>query len=199
METSAHEPEPKATLDRQELCEQFEDAIDGLQRALRDCPDELWQASMWHVSRTDPWVWPKSGTEPVPERTDESIQQFSAFWLVGYHCLWFLDFYLSPDPSGFQSPEFVRGGPMEMDWPADGAAPLANCLFSRNVLLAYADYGRRRVRWRIMTLTGEEFGACCPPNHPHAGKTLLELLDVNLAHVREHGQQMLDFVITHPS
>ena len=151
---------------------------------------------MWHVPRTDPWVWPKPGTDPVPERTDESIQQFSVFWVVAYHCLWFLEFYLSADPSGFESPEFVRGGPEEMAWPADGAAPLPDRVFARDALLAYADHGRRRVRERIMTLAEDEFEAYCPPDHPHAGKTLRELLDVNLAHVLEHGAQMLDFVHT---
>lgn len=40
----------------------------------------------------------------------------------------------------------------------------------------------------------DELETRCLPNHPHAGKTLRELLAVNLAHVREHGGQMLDFV-----
>lgn len=182
------------TVDRRQLCEQFDVAIDDLEAALRDCPDELWAASMWHVPRTDPWVWPAPGVEPVPERTDESIQQFSAFWVVGYHCLWFLDFYVTADPSGFESPEYIRGGPEEMAWPADGAAPFAHRVFSREDLLAYAEHGRRQVRERIESMPEEELAARCSSNHPHAGKTLRELLQVNLAHVREHGGQMLEFV-----
>jgi hypothetical protein len=185
------------TIDRQMLCEQFDRAIDDLEAALRNCPSELWEASIWHVPRTDAWVWPAAGTEPVPERTDDSIQHFSAFWVVGYHCLWFLDFYVTADPSGFESPEYVRGGPEEMPWPADGAAPLADRVFSKEALLAYADYGRHRVRARIESIPEEEFAARCAANHPHAGKTLRQLLDVNLAHVREHGGQMFAFVRGH--
>ena len=181
-------------VDREELCRQFDDAIDGLVQALRDCPGELWEASMWHVPRTDPWVWPAPGIEPVPERTDESIQQFSAVWAVGYHCLWFLDFYVTADGAGFESPTYVRGGPEEMAWPADGAAPLADRALTREALLAYAEHGRRRVRERILEMAEEEFAARCPPNHPHAGKTLIDLLTVNLAHLREHGGQLLAFV-----
>jgi hypothetical protein len=184
-------------VDRDELCRQFDESIDDLVRALRDCPDDLWEASMWHVPRTDPWVWPAPGVEPVPERTDESIQQFSAVWVVGYHCLWFLDFYVTADGSGFESPDYVRGGPEEMAWPPDGAAPLADRAISRNTLLAYAEHGRVRVLDRIQDMPETEFAARCSPGHPHAGKTLLELLNVNLAHVREHAGQMLDFVRRH--
>ncbi len=180
-------------IDRSELTSRFDAAIDRLEEALRGCPDELWEASMWHVPRTDPWVWPRPGVEPIPERTDASIQQFSAFWVVAYHCLWFLDFYVSVTP-GFTSPDFVRGGPEEMDWPADGAAPLTEQIFSRDTLLAYAEHGRRRVRERIETLADAEFDERCPAGHPHAGKTLRELLDVNLEHVIEHGSQMSDFI-----
>ena len=184
-------------LDRLELCRQFDAAIDDLEQALRDCPDDMWEASMWHVPRTDPWVWPNPGTEPIPERTDESIQQFSAFWSVAYHCLWFLDFYVTANPASFESPEYVRGGPEEMAWPEDGAAPLPGPAFDRKALLAYADHGRRQVRQRIETIPDEALDARCQPGHPHAGKTLRELLDVNLAHVREHGGQMLQFVREH--
>jgi hypothetical protein len=179
--------------DRKHLVGEFDAAIDILEAALRDCPDELWEASMWHVPRTDPWVWPVEGTEPIPERTDESIQEFSAFWVIAYHCLWFLDFYVSTEP-GFESPDYVRGGPEEMAWPADGAAPFATQVFSRDVLLKYADHGRRRVRERIQTVPDDEFEKRCHGGHPHAGTTLLQLLKVNLAHVREHGTQLADLV-----
>lgn len=58
-------------------------------------------------------------------------------------------------------------------------------------------HGRRRVRERIESVPEEEFAARCASNHPHAGKTLRQLLDVNLAHVREHGARMLAFVREH--
>jgi hypothetical protein len=193
-ELAAHDGFVNRDLERLELCRAFDDAIDVLEEALRTCPDDRWEASMWHVPRTDPWVWPAPGREPIPERTDESIQQFSAVWTVAYHCLWFLDFYVTADPDGFESPELVRGGPEELPWPADGAAPLADRVFSRDDLLAYAAHGRSRVRQRVETMPAAELDTRCPPGHPHAGKTLRELLDVNLAHVREHGTQLLEFV-----
>jgi hypothetical protein len=183
-----------ARIDRAGLCAKFDAAIDVLEAALRDCPDELWAASMWQVPRTDRWMWPQPGVEPIPERTEESIQRFSAFWVIAHHCLWFLDFYVRADPTGFASPEYVRGGPPELPWPADGAAPLPEGSFSREALLRYAEHGRNQIRERIESMPEAEFQDACGPHHPHAGKTLLELLDVNLEHVIEHGGQMAGFV-----
>jgi hypothetical protein len=186
------------SVDRPTLTKQFEEAIDALERALHDCPQELWEASVWRVNKTDAWVWPREGVTPVPERTEESIQALSAFWAVAYHCLWFLDFYTNTG-AGFESPEYVRGGPEEQGMAADGAAPLAAPVFPREVLLRYLDYGRCKVRDTIAAVTDDELQALCPPWHPHRGKTLEQLLDVNLRHVREHGGDLLAFVQRHAS
>lgn len=185
-------------MDRAETSRQFARAIDVIEEALRRCPDELWETSMWHVARTDPWVWPREGVAPIPERTDESVQQFSAFCNVAYHCLWYLDFYLATDVTSFRSPELVRGGPEEQAMAADGAAPVpVEPRFPREVLLAYLGYGRQRALERLADVTEEELAARCPPGHPHAGKSLSELLMVNLGHLLEHGGDMLAFVNSH--
>ena len=49
----------------------FEAAIDRLEAALRECPDDLWDRSIWVVKKTDPWIWPKDGQ--AHGRTEESI------------------------------------------------------------------------------------------------------------------------------
>ncbi len=178
-------------LERGALSARFVEALDILERALHDCPDELWAASLWHVSRTDPWVWPRAGVAPIPGRTDRSIQQLSAFCNVAYHCLWFLDFYVTTDVGGFQSPAYMRGGPEEQGMAADGAVPVpVGPCYPREILLAYLAHGRARVLERIANATEVELAAPCPQAHPHRGKTLLQLLHVNLEHVREHGGQL---------
>ena len=183
---------PQGTIERDALVRRFDAAIDDLEEALRRCPDERWEASVWRVERSDPWMWPPKGVEPIPERTEESIQSMSAFWAVAYHCLWFLDFYAGTGES-FESPEYVRGGPEELPWPADGAAPLPGPPFAREALLRYADHGRRGIHTVLATTSEEDLARRCGSGHPHAGKTLAELLEGNLAHVVEHGGQLLAF------
>lgn len=185
---------PMTKAQRRKLCAAFDEAVDVVESALRECPDTRWEVSMWHVPRTDPWVWPVPDTKPVVERTDESIQRFSAFWVIAYHCLFFLDLDMPGDPARFETPDFVRGGPEEMEWPEDGAAPLPGPAMSREVLLAYASYGRRRVRHSIDAMNEADFEALCPTGHRRPGLTMRELLQANLDHVREHGQQLADFV-----
>lgn len=189
------------SIDREALIQEFEVALDDLERALRQCPDELWDASVWAVKKTDPWVWPAAGTDPVPERTEESIQRFSAFWIVASHCLFFLDFYVTRPGENFAPPENVRGGPEDQGFAADGAVavPDMTVTFSKDVLLGYLDYGRRRMRDAITAMTDEELATPVPDNHPWAGSTVEELLRINVDHVKEHGRQLLRFVEKHAS
>ena len=184
-------------LTSRQLLQEFEKAIDHLEQALRACPESLWGASLWKVKRTDAWMWPPEDREPEPERTEESIQVFSALWLVAYHCLFYLDFYLTATAANFQTPEYVRGGVEEDPINEHGAARFPDGPYSKEVLLKYLDYGRDRARKIIPAITDEEAKSVCPDWHPHAGKTLSELLRVNLAHVTEHGGQIHEFVQEH--
>lgn len=182
-------------MDLDALGREIDGAVQRVERCLQTWPSEHWEASLWPVPRTDPWIWPAPGTEPVPERTDESIQRFSAVWCVGYHCLWFLDFYATPFDVPFTSPEYVRGGPEELPFPApDGAAPIPTDVVSRDVLLRYVGHGREKVRTTIATVTPDQLAAVAPDWHPRAGETFAEVLRVNLAHLVEHGGQMERFL-----
>lgn len=173
------------------MIEAFDAAIADLELALQVCPEEMWEQSVWEVKQTDRWVWPAPGVRPIAERTLESIQRLSHFWVVAYHCLWFLDQYTLSD---FEMPtKFVeaRGGPEELPFPApDGAAPLPGPAISRDVLLRFLDFGREQLHARIGRV---DMAAAVSRNHPHAGKTLAELYEVNLDHLREHGAQLLAF------
>ena len=181
--------------ERVDVIEAFDAAIADLERALQVCPDESWEQSVWEVKQTDAWVWPRPGVPPIPERTLESIQRLSHFWAVAYHCLWFLDQYTLPD---FEMPtKFVdaQGGPEELPFPAaDGAVPLPGPAMSRDVLLRFLAFGRQQLHERIRTV---DMAAAVSSRHPHAGKTLGQLYQVNLDHLREHGSQLLAFATAH--
>lgn len=180
------------------MIDAFDEALTDLRQALQVCPEDAWEQSVWEVKRTDPWMWPAQGVEPIPERTVESLQRMSHFWAVAYHCLWFLDQYTLPD---FEMPtKFVdaRGGPEELPFPAaDGAAPLPGPAISREVLLRFLEFGREQLHARISTV---DMAAAVSKGHPHAGKTLAGLYQVNLHHLCEHGAQLLAFATSreHP-
>ncbi|MHB8575863.1 MAG: DinB family protein [Dehalococcoidia bacterium] len=64
---------------RTSIWQQFGAAIDMLAQALRTCPDELWDVSVW----ADP---------------------YAKFWNIAYHTLFWLDLYLSGSADGFVPP-----------------------------------------------------------------------------------------------
>lgn len=173
----------------------FDTAIDVIEEALRACPDARWEDSLWHVPRTDPWVWPAPGVEPVPERTDGSIQRFSAFWCVAYHALWFLALYATPAGAPFESAPAARGGPEELPFPAaDGAVSVPDRVWPRDALLEMAAHGRRTVHATLAAVTPEQLATKFGGDHPRAGETFEAVLHVNLEHLREHGAQMEAFI-----
>lgn len=178
------------TVDRPALVGRGDAALEALDDSLRACPDEHWEDSIWPVPRTDPWVWPAAGVEPVPERTDESIQRFSAFWCVAYHALWFLDYYLTTGDEAFDSPEYVKGGPEELGFAADGAVAVPGPATSREALLRYVDHGRRKLHEVVPRVAEDVLARRCPHDHPRAGETFGQVLVVAVAHLEEHGAQL---------
>jgi DinB family protein len=183
------------------LVREFDEAIDLLEAALRKCPEALWEASLWKVERTDPGMWP-ANDQPEPGRTDESIQVFSALWKVAYHCLFYLDWYVTIEmmatpiaPEGFFRDTGVHSrGVEENPFNENWTLKLPNHVYRRELLLQYLDYGRARARRVISSLTDDDLAKTCGPKHPHAGKTLEQLLQINLAHLREHGGQIRGFL-----
>jgi hypothetical protein len=181
-------------IDRARLRGEFDEAIDRLEAAVRDCPPEKWHDSVWPVRKTDPWIWPQPGVQPVPERTDESIQRFSAFWCVAYHALFFLDLYATPVGRPFVLPDDVQGGPEDLGFAADGAVAVPMETWPQPALVRYAAHGRAKVHETLATVTDEELAVPCPSDHPRAGETFGRVLQVNLDHVREHGGQLAAFL-----
>lgn len=190
--------------DNAALVREFDEGIDVLEGALRECPPALWEASLWKVERTEPGIWPEND-QPEPGRTDESIQVFSAVWKIAYHCLFYLDWYVTTEmlitprtPDGvFVTPEFIRGGVEEDPFNEDWTLKLPDHVYSRDLLLKYLEYGRARARRVISSASEEDLAKTCGPYHPHAGKTLAQLLQTNLVHLREHGGQIRSFVDGH--
>lgn len=169
------------------LTRRFTAAIDQLEAALRACPDDLWEASLWEVGVDDPGVQP----EGTPLSRDE-LQVYSTFWSIAYHTLFFLDLYLSGGLEQFDA-GFAPPAPFRLE-DQDAGRPPARA-YTRAELEAYLAHGRRKALATIEALTDEDWSRTCqwgPRQVPFA-----ELLLVNLNHVREHGAQLGMFLGQH--
>jgi len=155
-------------IDREMLWRQFGAAIDMLDSALRDCPDELWEKSLWE-DQPDQWV----------------AAGFSSFWYLGYHTLFWLDLYLTGAEEGFVPP--APFDLVEMD--ADETLPRT---YTREELLRYLEYCRRRCQEIIGIMSNEQAYRLCKFSWGELPFAELQLY--SLRHVQEHGAQLRMFL-----
>jgi len=171
---------------RTSLWRQYGRAIDMLEHAMRDCPDELWAESMWEVKPNHPGVRPVDGSGGgggAPRVDNGSIQVFSAFWYIAYHALFFLDYHLSGAAAeGFAPPAPFSSAEHE-------AGILPERVYSRAELQNYLGHNRHKCKATIEALTDEQARRPTPRGMPFG-----ELLLLSVCHVQEHGAQLNMFI-----
>lgn len=175
------------TMWKASLWRQFGRAIDTLERAIRDCPQELWGVSLWEVKLHHPGVWPvdSSSGVGVARRNDSSIQVFSAFWYLAFHVLGALDFNLSARVDGFVPP-----APFSAEEHAAGVLPRR--VYTRPELQDYLAHNRQKCQATIEGLTDQQARRLC--KHGWGEMPFAELLIISLCHVQEHGAQLNMFL-----
>ena len=157
------------------LWRQFGAAIDMLDNALAACPEELWQEPLWPIPADQPLA---------PE--------FAAFWYVGYHALFWLDFYLTGSKEGFAPPAPITLA----EFDPDGALPERP--YTQEELRAYLAYTRQKGRTILLALTDELARRPFEFSWAHGQPaSFLELQLYNLRHVQEHAAQLSLFLGQH--
>jgi hypothetical protein len=155
-------------IDNNMLWRQFSIAIDGLEKALRDCPEELWEELLW-ADQPDQWV----------------AAGFSAFWYLSYHSLFWLDLYLTGAEEGFVPPEPFDLVEME----SDEVLPRT---YTREELLGYLEDCRQKCQETILSLSTEQAHRLC--QFSWGELPFGELLLYTMRHVQEHAAQLLLFL-----
>jgi hypothetical protein len=144
------------------LWRQFGAAIETLENTLIACPEELWQARLW--------------------REAEGRPEFTEFWYVAYHAIFWLDYYCSESVQVFAPPPPFTISELDMD----GALP--ERVYTQAELQSYLAYARAKCRDRIERLKDE--------NEPQRVRdnwrvtTVAELLLYTMRHVQEHAAHL---------
>jgi hypothetical protein len=155
-------------IDHAMLWRQFGAAIAMLRDALRDCPDDLWEKHLWE-DQPDQWV----------------AAGFAAFWYLGYHTLFWLDLYLTGAEDGFAPPAPFDLVEME-------AGEILPRTYTREELLGYLDYCRRKCQETIGALSNEQAYRLC--RFAWGELSFAELQLYSLRHVQEHAAQLHMFL-----
>jgi hypothetical protein len=142
---------------------QFGAAIDDLDNAVGECPDELWQSRLWSNEAMPDFFLPE-------------------FWYIVYHTLFWLDLYLTGAEEGFAPPAPF----LLVEQNEDG--PLPEQPYTKAELLGYLDLCRARCRATIEALTDETANRLC--RFPWGEVTFAELLLYTMRHVAGHTAQL---------
>jgi hypothetical protein len=141
---------------------QFEAAIAMLENAMSACPDRLWHVRLWREHAQPP--------------------EFSEFWYIVYHTLFWLDLYLSGSVEGFVPP-----APFTLD-ELDPAGVLPERPYTQDELQAYLDHDRAKCQAVVEGLTDELARRQCKFSWGEV--TFAGLLLDNMRHVQEHAAQL---------
>ncbi|NJO81932.1 MAG: DinB family protein [Blastochloris sp.] len=144
------------------LWQQFGAAIETLHNAVDACPEALWQARLWRDSELSP--------------------EFTEFWYIAYHAIFWLDYYCSASADTFAPPAPFTRSELDMD------AVLPERVYTKQELLTYLEYARAKCQARIANLTNEHEPQRVRPNwRIH---TVVELLLYTMRHVQEHAAHL---------
>ncbi len=139
---------------KKSVSSQFLASIKMLENAIDMCPENVWQ------NRND----------------------FSDFWYIVYHSLFWVDFYLTESPDKYLS--FNEIGLTELDY--DGILP--NKVFGKHELKSFLEHCRSKCKDTIKNL--DEGKASQIYKFGSLEMTYLELLIYNLRHLQHHTGQL---------
>ncbi len=104
------------------------------------------------------------------------------FWYIAFHCLFWLDYYLTIEPEKFSPPS-----PFTLsEFNPDGAMP--DRTFTKEELLLYLQHGRNKCHDLISNMT-EEMAASRWINKSK-NYSVFEIVLYNMRHVQHHSAQL---------
>lgn len=173
----------------------FEQALDLLAAAVRDCTDELWETAMWRVPAPEPerqFLGPDWDpiTDPAQRRAlaQRWVERWATPWSVAWHALESVDYDLNGEFGPWTPPPPFAGHPHWRDL-TNLPAP-----WSRAELLAYADYCRQRARSTLAEMTDDKAATPLPPAHRYRGQPHAWVITGLLGHTTEHASQIRQFI-----
>lgn len=113
---------------------------------------------------------------------DESWNTDKKFWYTAYHCLFFLDYYLTPDPVGFAPPVPFTLSEFEDTMPER--------VYTKDELLTYLQASRGKCHRLIAALTDETAIRHWTNESRTMSYPMVEILLYNMRHVQHHAAQL---------
>lgn len=104
------------------------------------------------------------------------------FWYNAYHCLFYLDYYLTMNPSNFSPPPPFTLSEFEDVMPGS--------IYTKEELLSYLQFNRDKCHQLIAGLTAEKISERWINASGTMNYSVLEILLYNMRHVQHHAAQL---------
>ncbi len=114
--------------------------------------------------------------------TDELWDSENNFWYYAYHCLFYLDYYLTLDPKQFSPPP----GYSLSELAISGGMP--DRVYSKEELLSYLRHSRKKCHDLIASMTDEIANSQWV--NEYRSYSVIEILLYNMRHVQHHTAQL---------
>jgi uncharacterized damage-inducible protein DinB len=142
---------------------------------------QIWKTIMWQQLGAAVDML-ENAIRACPEDLWEEKNNNHSFWYIAYHTLFFLDFYMSEKEEGFQPP-----APFTLS-ELDPSGILPERIYTKEELLDYIQYGRKKTKAAIDRLTSENLRERCSFRSPDV--TAAELIFYTMRHVQHHAGQL---------
>ena len=104
------------------------------------------------------------------------------FWHIAYHCLFYLDYYLTLEPDSFSPPS-----PFTLsEFDPNGAMP--HRTYTKEELISYLKHGKKKCHHVIAGLNTKKAGARWV--NAYKDYSVFEILLYNMRHVQHHAAQL---------
>lgn len=177
------------------LARSFDDALNMLAAAVRDCHQSLWEQSMWRVEAPGPeFNFLGPDWQPITDATQRSqlierwVERRSTPWSVAWHALETLDYDLNGEFGPWSPPPPFAGHPHWRDLPTL-AAP-----WTQSEIIGYIDHCREQVRTTLVEMTEGKAATPLPQAHRYHGQPHAQIITGLLVHTTEHAAQIKQFI-----
>ena len=184
-----------ASIWTESLARSFEQALELLAAAVRDCPDQLWETSMWEVPAPGPdqqflgsdW---KTITDPAQRNAlaEGWVRRWSTPWSIAWHALEGFDYDLNGEFGPWMPPPPFAGHPHWRDLPS---LPTP---WSQSEMLGYIDYCRQQANDTFARMTDEKGATPLPQAHRYGGQPYAWIISGIVVHTTEHASQIRQFI-----
>lgn len=151
---------------------------------VRDCPDNVWELSMWDVAKDQGWGRPKPPMLPDGTPDPRGLNAHSSVWYTTLHLAYTLDWNFSARAPSWEPPAPFRKGDLD-------GGHLPQRTYTREELLSYVKYVHEKVRTTLSAVEADESALA------GNGRTSADWLIGGLGHTMGHFGNLQAFLWQH--